>query len=432
VPGKHTFFFCLFIVFILISHGCVQNHNSGLLDEPGATASKKVYRGKVVEKSDKTETVSIRVGNGDNTRVIRVYFDGRTRGIENIVPGKQVVVTCKVDKGHTVATSVKAEISGFVSGVTKISINEVKKLLSDGEEFTLIDARSYSEYQQNHLSTAISIPSCGMEKKMTLLPEKKKQLLVFYCGGATCGMSTTAAAIAVRAGYTNSRVMLAGIDGWAENGYPTYADDRLVNKGNRILIDLRTADKNKAERIAGSVSIPAASLAARIGTLSKKAPVIVYSDNNKESLAALAEFREAGFNKVSMVEGNIQGWKKRDNPVCSGPVITEINWTRKTLRGEVSPAAFTKAVNNRANALVLDVRTSEETTAGRLDGATLLPLNELYDRMEELPRDRAIYIYSATGARAEMAARLLKQRGYNVYFLVADISCQGGKCEMAF
>jgi rhodanese-related sulfurtransferase len=245
-------------------------------------------------------------------------------------------------------------------------------------------------------------------------------------------MSTTAAAIAARAGYTNSRVMLAGIDGWAENGYPTYADDRLVNKGNRILIDVRTADKNKAERIAGSVSIPAASLAARIGTLSKKAPVIVYSDNNKESLAALAEFREAGFNKVSMVEGNIQGWKKRDNPVSSGPVITEINWTRKTLRGEVSPAAFSKALNHRANALVLDVRTSEETTAGRLDGATLLPLNELYDRMEELPKDRAIYIYSATGARAEMAARLLKRRGYNVYFLVADISCQGGTCEMAF
>jgi len=417
---------------ILISYGCVQNRNTGLLDEPGTTTSRKVYRGKVVDKSNTTETLSIKVGNGDNTRIIRVYFDDDTRGTENIVPGKQVVVTCKVDKGHTVATSVKAELAGFVSGVSKISVNRVEKLISDGEEFTLIDARPYSQYQQSHIPTAISIPSCGMNRKLALLPEKKGQPLVFYCGGAFCGMSTTAAAIAADAGYTNTSVMLAGIDGWSESEYPTYADDRLVAKGNRILIDLRSAEKNKSEKIVGSISIPASALVATMDSISRKAPVIVYSDNKKESLTALTQLRQAGFNTVSMVEGNIQGWKKRENPVSSGPVLTEINWTRKTRRGEISPTDFKKAINQMANVVVLDVRTSEETTTGRLNGAKSVPLNELYDRIEELPRDRAIYIYSATGARAEMAARLLKRRGYNAYFLVADISCQGGKCEIVY
>ncbi len=432
MTGKRAFFFYLCITSILIVSGCVQSQNTGLLDEPGASTSKKVYRGKVVDKSSKTETLSIKVGNGDNTRIIRVYFDDSTRGMENIVPDKQVVVTCKVDRGHITATSVKAEISGFVSGVEKISSTKVEKFISDGEEFILIDARPYSQYQQNHLPTAVSIPACGMNKKISLLPEKKEQPLVFYCGGTTCGMSTAAAAIAARAGYTNIRVLLAGVEGWAEKGYPTYADDRFVGKGNRILIDLRSADKNKRERIAGSVSIPLTALSARIGIISKKAPVVVYSDNKRDSLAALAEFRKAGFDNVSMVEGNIQGWKKRNNPVSSGPVMSEIKWTREKRRGEVSPAAFKKALNQKANAVILDVRTSEETTAGRLNGAKLVPLNELYERIKELPRDRAIYIYSATGARAEMAARLLKRKGYNAYFLVADISCQGGTCKMTF
>ena len=158
----------------------------------------------------------------------------------------------------------------------------------------------------------------------------------------------------------------------------------------------------------------------------------MYSDSIQESLAGLTSFRSAGFKMVSMVEGNFQGWEKRNKPITSGPVMTEINWKRKAGKGEVSPVAFKKAINNKMDAVVLDVRTSDETAAGKLEGAKLIPLNELYERSEELPQDKKIFIYSATGARAEMASRLLKENGYDAYFLVADISCHGGNCEMDF
>jgi len=432
VTWKFTFFFCLVMSLCLFSFGCAKNRGAGLLNESTATETKKVYRGKVVAKSNRTETISIELDNGDSTRIVKVNFDGKTRGIAHAVKGKQVIVTCKVAGGRTLATSVKAELSGFAPGVSEISVQKVKKLIGDGDEFSLIDSRPKSQYKRSHLPSAFSIPSCEMNKNVGLLPEDKEQLLVFYCGGSSCGMSIIASATAAQAGYKNIRVMLAGTEGWTGKGYPTYADDDFVAKGDAILIDLRAARKNTVHRIAGSVSIPSATLDDRIDDISKKTTVIVYSDSIQESLAALAGFRAIGFTSVSMVEGNFQGWENRNRPVSSGPVVTEINWTRKTGVGEISPAAFEKALNNKIEAIVLDVRTSDETAAGKMKIAKLIPLNELYERIGELPEDKKIFIYSATGARAEMAARILQEKGYDAYYLVADVSCHGGNCEMDF
>ncbi len=430
--GKYKLFFFLVIPLCLFSFGCAQNRGAGLQDETGATGSKKIYRGKVVAKSNRTKTISIELSNGGSTRTVKVNFDDRTRGIDRATRGKRVIVTCKIAGGRTFATSVKAELAGFVSGVSEITVKKARKMITDGDEFTLIDSRPVRQYARSHLPSAMSIPSCEMKENIDLLPEKKEQLLVFYCEGPTCGMSTMASATAAHAGYKNIRVMLAGVEGWTKAGYPTYADDDFVVNGDAVLIDLRAAGKNTVHRIAGSVSIPFATLDDRIDDISKKAPVVVYSDNIQESLGALDSFRAAGFTTFSMVEGNFKGWKKRNRPITSGPVMTEINWKRKAGKGEVSPAAFRKAMNNKMDAVVLDVRTSDETTAGKLKGAKLIPLNELYERSEELPQDKKIFIYSATGARAEMAGRLLKENGYDAYFLVADVSCHGGDCEIEF
>ena len=428
---KFTLFFTLFTALCLLTSGCAQN--SVLLeDEPGVTHSKKVYRGKVRGKSRKAGTLSIEIVRDGMPRTIKINIDHKTRGLDHALRGKQVIVTCKVDKGRTVATSIRPELGGFVSGVSAITVEKVRKMIADRDDFVLIDSRSKLQYSRSHLPSAISIPSCAMRDRLDLLPEKKGRLLVFYCGGPSCGQSTLASATAAHAGYKNIKVMLAGIAGWAEAGYPTYADDDLVIDGDIVLIDLRPARKDTVQRIAGSVSIPFASLADRMDNISKKAPIIVYSDNISESLAALDSFRSAGFTTVSMVEGNFQGWKERNRAITSGPVVTEIKWKRKTTRNEVTPAAFEHAVNGRGGAVLLDVRTRAETAAGSLRYAKLIPLNELHERSAELPQDKKIYIYSATGARAKMAAALLRKKGFAAYFLVADISCQDGTCNTEF
>jgi rhodanese-related sulfurtransferase len=53
------------------------------------------------------------------------------------------------------------------------------------------------------------------------LPADKARGLVFYCANEHCGASEEAAARAVAAGYTDVKVLPAGIAGWAKAGKRT-------------------------------------------------------------------------------------------------------------------------------------------------------------------------------------------------------------------
>lgn len=59
----------------------------------------------------------------------------------------------------------------------------------------------------------------------------------------------------------------------------------------------------------------------------------------------------------------------------------------------------------------LDVRTVEEWQQGHLPGATLIPLDELAERYQELPGDEPILIYCRSGNRSFQALNLLKGLG---------------------
>jgi rhodanese-related sulfurtransferase/biotin operon repressor len=68
---------------------------------------------------------------------------------------------------------------------------------------------------------------------------------------------------------------------------------------------------------------------------------------------------------------------------------------------------------DRGDAVLLDVRPRTEYDAGHLAGAVHIPLGELADRLEELPRDREIVAYCRGRycALAHDAARLLASHG---------------------
>lgn len=65
-----------------------------------------------------------------------------------------------------------------------------------------------------------------------------------------------------------------------------------------------------------------------------------------------------------------------------------------------------------ADAFLLDVRKPEEAALGMIPGATVIPVDELSGRLDELPRDRAIAAYCGVGLRAYIACRLLTQAGF--------------------
>ena len=60
---------------------------------------------------------------------------------------------------------------------------------------------------------------------------------------------------------------------------------------------------------------------------------------------------------------------------------------------------------------VLDVRTSNEFAEGHIPDAVNIPVDELRDRLGEVPRDREVAAYCQVGQRGYLATRLLLQSG---------------------
>lgn len=63
---------------------------------------------------------------------------------------------------------------------------------------------------------------------------------------------------------------------------------------------------------------------------------------------------------------------------------------------------------------ILDVRDIEEYRQGHLENAVNIPLEDLRECLEELPRDREIWVHCYVGQRSYFAARILRQHGFKV------------------
>ena len=61
---------------------------------------------------------------------------------------------------------------------------------------------------------------------------------------------------------------------------------------------------------------------------------------------------------------------------------------------------------------ILDVRDKIELLDGFIQSAKHIPLDDLRERLHEIPKDKPVYIYCAAGLRGYLALQILTQRGY--------------------
>jgi len=67
----------------------------------------------------------------------------------------------------------------------------------------------------------------------------------------------------------------------------------------------------------------------------------------------------------------------------------------------------------RSRGVLVDVRLPDEFTAGHIDGAINIPVDELRHRLSELSPEAEIYIYCEAGLRGYLAQRILRQNGFD-------------------
>ncbi|SKA85196.1 NADPH-dependent 2,4-dienoyl-CoA reductase, sulfur reductase [Caloramator quimbayensis] len=88
------------------------------------------------------------------------------------------------------------------------------------------------------------------------------------------------------------------------------------------------------------------------------------------------------------------------------------------LKGDMKVIHWDEIENiNKDEYFILDVRTPVEYQGGHIEGAVNIPVDDLRQRLNEIPRNKKIIEYCKVGLRGYLAYRILIQNGYEVYNL---------------
>lgn len=160
---------------------------------------------------------------------------------------------------------------------------------------------------------------------------------------------------------------------------------------------------------------------ARIGGEAKEEDFVGYMDNlglPHPKLIAIA------------VPANLKCGRPDDDAVPQ-----EIGWGPVTLTFAGIPEIQPDWVARHLNELcVVDVRSAGEFDGelGHLSGAQLLPLGEMRERLDEIPRDRPVVTVCQSGKRSAMAAEILLKAGYTEVANVAGGLIQWSRLALPF
>ena len=79
---------------------------------------------------------------------------------------------------------------------------------------------------------------------------------------------------------------------------------------------------------------------------------------------------------------------------------------------DITPAIARERIG-QGGAMLLDVREPYEHAMARIDGAVLIPMAEVPNALDRIPRDRDIIVHCHHGMRSRSVAQFLQERGYS-------------------
>jgi rhodanese-related sulfurtransferase len=79
---------------------------------------------------------------------------------------------------------------------------------------------------------------------------------------------------------------------------------------------------------------------------------------------------------------------------------------------EMSPRDYVSLTNAGQTAFLLDVREAWEIALAAVPGAVHIPMGEIPDRLDEIPKDRMVVVMCKVGGRSMNVARFLAAKGY--------------------
>lgn len=145
--------------------------------------------------SMKSQAIQLKL---DATAEMVKFDEDKLQIVNGSTPGDIEKSLRDVKKGHEVRVAYTEGANGVktiselsikpnmsVAAEKKMSTEDVEKLITSKETYTLIDARPPLKFQEGAIATAINIPFPAFQKSVDKLPQDKNALIVYYCAGAT-------------------------------------------------------------------------------------------------------------------------------------------------------------------------------------------------------------------------------------------------------
>jgi hydroxyacylglutathione hydrolase len=169
-----------------------------------------------------------------------------------------------------------------------------------------------------------------------------------------------------------------------------------------IVVDTRQASEFMLGAVPGTINIPVSrSFTTWAGSLLpyERDCHLIVDDRRIQTVDELVrDLAGIGLDRIAGYFGadTIEAWRTSKGHLQTIPTLTLADVTAQL---------------RRDHAVVLDVRSEGEWKSGHVPDSLNVPLGSLEQRLGEVPRDRPVIVHCQTGARAAMAASLLRARG---------------------
>ena len=175
---------------------------------------------------------------------------------------------------------------------------------------------------------------------------------------------------------------------------------QLQAKGAQVL-DTRDPAEFAAAHLAGTINIGlGGQFATWVGTLLDRAHPIVIIATPGRAVEAALRLGRIGFDHVAgYLEDGLHSLEARP----------DLSVTTDRLSAPLAAELLASA----APPVLVDIRGPRERDQKRIAGSIGIPLNHLAERLQELPKDRALLVHCAGGYRSSIAASLLQRAGFD-------------------
>ncbi|MDD2290272.1 MAG: DsrE/DsrF/DrsH-like family protein, partial [Bacteroidales bacterium] len=132
-------------------------------------------------------------------------------------------------------------------------------------------------------------------------------------------------------------------------------------------------------------------------------------DKRIDLLAQVVKKQGTIYDLITLEHAYAPPYSSAKDPVAiAGYVASNI------LCGKMKPVCWRKMQKTGPGEVTkLDVRTVAENSLGTIPRSVNIPLDELRNRLDEVPRDKPVHIFCAVGLRGYLASNILIQNGFN-------------------